>query len=228
MRQHYEQYTKEHQEVWRTLFTRQYGNLKDKAVAEYIGCLDVLRPVFNEAYIPHFDLLNERLYALTGWNIIVVPGLIPAADFLSYLSERKFCSSVWLRSLEQLDYLEEPDMFHDLFGHVPLLVDRTYADFMQRLGALGKRYEQDEEAIQMLERFYWYTVEFGVVKKDNAIHIYGAGIISSFQETNSIYDRGMDIREYNLEELLSSDFTKSTLQTKYYALADSMSECMMS
>ncbi len=130
MNQHYEHYTKADQEVWKLLFTRQAENLANKACREYLRALEVLEPVLNANAIPRFPELDSVLMRTTGWTIEVVPGHIPVNDFFDLLARRRFPSSTWLRNKEQLDYLEEPDMFHDIFGHIPLLVDPSYADFM--------------------------------------------------------------------------------------------------
>ena len=222
MKQEYNQYTDEHQKVWQILFERQQKNLIGKAIPEYLYCLNELQPVFNGQSIPKFDEVNELLLNKTGWQINVVPGLIPAADFLSLLADKKFCSSTWLRTMDQLNYLEEPDMFHDAFGHIPLLMDPKYALFMQKLGELGMRFKDNSDVIALLERFYWYTVEFGLVSSDDTNKIYGAGIISSFQETNSIYESQTVIHAYDLEDVLDHTFVKDTLQAMYYALDSSV------
>lgn len=218
MRQHYEHYTAEHQQVWNLLFCRQVENLHGKAAPEYLHQVQALEPTLNNDEIVHFDKLNEVLFRTTGWTIHVVPGLIPAADFLAFLADRKFCSSTWLRNLDQLDYLEEPDMFHDIFGHVPLIMNPDYADFMQRLGTLGVRYAGNEKAIAMLERYYWFTIEFGLIREAEGTRIYGAGILSSFGESNSIYHPGQVIRQFCLKQILQHDFIKSDMQQEYFEI----------
>ena len=218
MKQHYEQYTAEHQEVWQRLFSRQKANLIDKASGVYNHALQGMNHVLQETAIPHLDELSNTLYRHNGWTITVVPGLIPVNDFFTLLAERKFCSSTWLRQLSQLDYLEEPDMFHDVFGHVPLLLDHAYAGFMQQVGMLGVKYAAFPEVVAMLERFYWFTIEFGLVGNTSRPEIYGAGIISSFGETNSIFSGSVAIRDFDLEDILYHPFTKETLQHLYYCV----------
>jgi phenylalanine-4-hydroxylase len=218
MRQHYDRYTAEHQQVWNLLFSRQAHNLQDKAGSEYLTQLQALEPALHPNGIVDFDHLDEVLAAATGWTIRVVPGLIPAGDFLGALAERKFCSSTWLRSLKQLDYLEEPDMFHDIFGHVPLLMDPEYAAFMQRLGVLGVQYAGNEKAISLLERYYWFTIEFGLLREAEGTRIYGAGILSSFGESNSIYHTGTTIRPFCVKQILQHSFIKSDMQQEYFEI----------
>lgn len=219
MHQKYEQYSAEHQLVWQLLFARQAANLTDKVSPAYLDSLYAMSDVLNEKAIPSIEKLNEALNHRNGWRIIVVPGLIPVNDFFALLAQRRFCSSTWLRQLSQLDYLEEPDMFHDIFGHVPLLWDPGYAQFMQQVGLLGVKYAQHPEAVAMLERLYWFTIEFGLVAShEQAPLIYGAGIISSFGETNSIFTTSANIEPFVLQDVLHHPFEKDHLQNVYYLI----------
>lgn len=218
MKQEYGKYTQEDQEVWRILFERQLANLKDKSCRAYLQCIYELDDVLNAEAIPRFEDLGVRLESATGWNIHVVPGLIPVDEFFALLNDRKFCSSTWVRSREMLDYLEEPDMFHDIMGHTPLLINQKYADFMQAFGALGVKYAHDPEIVVQLQRLYWFTIEFGVMKGTERPLIYGAGIASSFGETNHIYEEGIEILDFNIEKVMNNDFVNSEIQTRYYAI----------
>jgi phenylalanine-4-hydroxylase len=164
-------------------------------------------------------LLSDALLKATGWQIEVVPGLIPTVAFLQLLKEKKFPSSTWLRSMAQLDYLEEPDMFHDIFGHVPLLFDPEYANLMQAIGELGIRHQSNPSVIDAIERFYWYTIEFGLSSHNENMRIYGAGILSSFGETNAIFSpTAPPIDAYNLNDILTRPFRKDEMQTRYFLL----------
>jgi len=218
MKQNFENYTTEDFSVWETLFNRQVKNLKDKSCKEYLSCLDQLSGVLKETSIPKFEELNNALEQKTGWTIEVVPGLIPVEDFFKLLSQKKFCSSTWLRSMVQLDYLEEPDMFHDIFGHIPLFMNKEYGDFAQKMGELGVRFKDSEQVLLELQRLYWFTIEFGLLK-GGVPKIYGAGIISSFGETNFIYEKGAEILPFNLAEIIKTDFCNSQIQTKYFLLS---------
>lgn len=221
MQQQYSNYTTEHQWVWQQLFTRQLENLKTKGTALFYDSAVQLNEVFHDRQIPVLSDLSDALLQRTGWQIHIVPGFIPATDFLGLLSEKKFSASTWLRSPAQLDYLEEPDMFHDIFGHLPILADKAYAAFVHEVGELGHKYAHNHACIDFIERFYWYTIEFGLIKENEETKIYGAGIISSFGETNRIFeDKTIDIRPFNLEEILYLPFDKSSLQPVYY-LAES-------
>lgn len=217
MKQLYENYTKEDFKVWKTLFERQVKNLQDKSCEEYLICLTQMKEVLNANNVPNFEGLNALLFSTTGWKVDVVPGLIPVDEFFNLLSQKRFCSSTWLRKMEQLDYLEEPDMFHDIFGHIPLFMNKDYAAFAQKMGELGVKYSQDEQIVKELQRIYWFTVEFGLVKEQGT-KIYGAGIISSFGETNFVYTDEPEIIPFSLEEVIATDFCNSEIQTKYFLL----------
>ena len=217
MKQQFEKYTAEDFKVWKTLFERQVENLKDKSCNEYLNCLKQLSPVLNSKSIPRFDDLNNMLMNQTGWTIEVVPGLIPVEEFFELLAQKKFCSSTWLRTMDQLDYLEEPDMFHDIFGHIPLFMNQQYADFAQKMGRIGVEFKNSEKILIELQRIYWFTIEFGLLKADKP-QIYGAGIASSFGESNFIYEEATEIIPFNLKEIVQTDFCNSEIQTKYFLL----------
>ncbi|WP_018126768.1 phenylalanine 4-monooxygenase [Balneola vulgaris] len=218
MIQDYKNYTAEDFEVWSLLASRQKENLPGKAHPEYLYCLEQLSDVLNEKAIPKFEELNEALLKANGFTITVVPGLIPVEDFFQLLADRKFSSSTWVRSKEQLEYLEEPDMFHDIFGHIPLLMNEAYADFVQKMGALGVRFIDNETVVKQLQRLYWFTIEFGLIKNGDKNMIYGAGIISSSGETDHVMNDEITIHDYNLEQIINTDFITSEIQTQYFAI----------
>mgnify|MGYP000161821325 CR=1 FL=1 len=218
MKQIHKNYSVEDFQVWKALFNRQKGNLKGKACADYLFHLDEMAPVLNENKVPDFRELNEMLLDKTGWSIEVVPGLIPVDDFFELLAKRKFCSSTWLRKMHQLDYLEEPDMFHDIFGHIPLLMNPEYAQFIEDIGQLGLRHKNDRSILDRLEKLYWFTIEFGLMQAQDGLQIYGAGIISSYGETNHIYTEGVKISGFDLEHILNAHFTTSEVQNQYCSI----------
>lgn len=218
MQQQYEKYTEDDHAVWQILFERQMENLKGKAVSLYLDKMEALAPVLNGKAVPNFKGLNNALLNATGWQIHVVPGLIPPLDFFALMAERKFCSSTWLRKRTQLDYLEEPDMFHDIFGHIPLLMDPAYAKLMQQMGEMGVAAGHDAAKLDEVERLYWFTIEFGVLQNGAQREIYGAGILSSFGEAKEIFSPKVEIKPWNLEELMHTPFDKSMLQPYYYGL----------
>jgi len=175
-------YTATEHAVWDTLFARQTAMLADRAVPAFLNGLDILR--LSKPGIPDFAELSGRLTEATGWQVVAVPGLVPDEVFFDHLANRRFVAGRFIRSADQLDYLQEPDVFHDVFGHVPLLANPVFADYMQAYGVAGARAARFG-AIDMLARLYWYTVEFGLIREGDALKIYGAGIVSSHGE--SIY-----------------------------------------
>lgn len=173
-------YTDEEHDIWRTLFHRQDRVLRDRACGEF---LDGLRGLGVAADgIPDFRRLNDVLSRTTGWRIVAVPGLVPDAVFFEHLANRRFPSTCFIRSRAQLDYLEEPDIFHDIYGHVPLLMKPVFADYMQAYGEGGLKALR-LDALHYLARLYWYTVEFGLVRTREGLRIYGSGIASSKGES---------------------------------------------
>ena len=216
MVQDYNAYTATDRQVWNALYSRQRENLSDKADPRYLARLDQLLPIMNADKIPNYDDLNAALGAATGWSIHVVKGLIPVEEFFELLSQKKFPASTWLRTMEQLDYLEEPDMFHDIFGHIPLLLDPQYAQFMEDFGKHGVANLKKSHIIRQLQNLYWFTIEFGVAQHPSKI--YGAGIISSFGETNHIYDEKTSILPFELNKVLGNSFINSEIQGHYYRI----------
>lgn len=217
MKQHFNNYTAEDLDVWKRLFERQQANLQTKACDEYILSLERMKSVLNADNLPNFDAINEWFVGGTGWSIHCVPGLIPVEEFFELLADRKFCSSTWLRPLSQLDYLEEPDMFHDIFGHIPLLSDPIFSEFAREFGKLGRSFSHDPERVRMLQRIYWFTIEFGLIRQEG-LKIYGAGIISSFGESNLSVSGSVPVEDFDIERVMSTPFHTDQLQTHYVVI----------
>src|SRR5665213_1543544 len=182
MKQNWNNYSTEDHAVWKLLFERQVKNLQDKAWSEYLKCIPAVGIENN--FVPDFSIVENHLEKSTQWKIEVVKGIIPVDDFFELLNKKRFCSSTWLRGKHQLDYLEEPDMFHDTFGHIPLLANSDYANFVKRFAEFGLKFCKNEKALLLLERMYWFTIEFGLMQENKQLKIYGAGILSSFGESN--------------------------------------------
>jgi phenylalanine-4-hydroxylase len=218
MKQNYNNYTVQDHQVWQTLFERQKRNLRKKACKEYLDCLEEMSLCFQPEHIPDFNKVNKMLLKKTGWSIEVVKGLIPVEDFFELLAQKKICSSTWLRGMLQLDYLEEPDMFHDTFGHIPLLINPVFASFMEEFGKTGCEHANNAEVIKQLQRLYWFTIEFGLIGNKNERKIFGAGIISSFGETNHVFEKNLDIRPFEMNEVLNQQFRTDLIQTTYFSL----------
>ncbi len=218
LKQNYNDYSADDHQVWQTLYEKQIKNLVNGAVTEdYLKGLELLG--FDSKKIPNFDEVNELLIKASGWNIYVVLGLIPTKEFFELMKNKKFCATTWLRRKDQMDYLEEPDMFHDVFGHVPLLSNKSLCNFIQGLSNIALKYIDNQDIIDLIGRVYWFTIEFGLIKENNILKIYGAGIISSAGETD--YSLNSPIPErlpYNVEKMLDSSFFKDNYQTKYFVL----------
>ena len=216
LRQEYDRYTPEDRKVWTILFERQLKQLQGVADNNYLEGLEKIG--FSAGSIPNFRIVNQRLKELTGWEIVVVPGIIDQRNFFEMLSERKFPSSAWLRSMEELDYLSEPDMFHDAFGHMPLLTNKTFCDFFHRIGVIGMNYENSPKHIEMLGRVYWFTIEFGLIQGADRLKIYGAGILSSIGETQfSLGDVPIRL-PFDVKEIMNTDFDNTKIQEKYFVI----------
>lgn len=214
MKQQWNSYTTENHGTWNILYVRQAENLTHKVWSPYHQLLrDVL--ILPEE-IPRFENIDKALLEKTGWTIEVVPGIIPVKEFFDLLATKKFCSSTWLRRRDQLDYLEEPDMFHDTFGHLPFLMHEGYSNFVQQFGELGQRYHSNPDAVLLLERLYWFTIEFGLIHEDNRTKVFGAGIISSFGETNHVFNDHVEIRKFTVENVLLAPFRNNEVQQLYF------------
>jgi len=214
--QDWDRYTAAEHAVWDTLFERQAKLLEGRVATEFVDGLDVLR--MERPGIPHFGKLSERLMKLTGWEVIAVPGLIPDDVFFDHLANRRFVSGNFIRSPQQQDYLQEPDVFHDVFGHVPLLTHPVFADYMQAYG-LGGRRAVALGAIKNLARLYWYTVEFGLIRHDRDLRIYGAGIVSSRSESVfALDDQSPNRIGFNLERVMRTKYRIDDYQQNYFVI----------
>jgi phenylalanine-4-hydroxylase len=218
-------YTSEEHDVWATLFERQQKLLVGRAASVFLHNQQAMGMSPNA--IPKFDDLNRELRKATGWEIIGVEGLLPELDFFEHLANRRFPVTWWIRRREQLDYLSEPDLFHDLFGHVPLLMEPVFADYMQAYGRGGVRAcAIGPNAITQLSRLYWYTVEFGLIREAEGLRIYGAGILSSKGE--SIYcldDPAPNRLGFDLERMMRTRYRIDTFQQTYFVI-DSYEQLM--
>lgn len=213
----YADYTQEDFEVWRILYDRQMKNLRGKVADEYLEALEKIGFVRDQ--IPSFAEINQRLGALTGWSLVTVPNISPPRAFFQRLSEKKFTATCWLRKMEELDYLEEPDMFHDVFAHAPLLTNKDYTDFFHSIGVMAMKYLDDDEVILKLQRLYWFTIEFGLVRApDGQLRIYGAGIVSSKGETeHALSDRSVK-HNFDVHQIYQHDFRTDIIQEEYYVI----------
>ncbi|AGH97105.1 phenylalanine 4-monooxygenase [Micavibrio aeruginosavorus] len=214
--QGWDNYTDEEHETWRLLYERQRTLMPGRACKEFLQNMDALG--IGDQQIPRFTELNKKLKALTGWEIVAVEGLIPDAPFFQLLADRKFPAGSFIRRRDQMDYLEEPDVFHDVFGHAPMLAHPVFADYIQAYGQGGLR-AMNDGVITNLTRLYWYTVEFGLMKTDEGLRIYGAGILSSPGETVFAADSDSPNKiGFNLKRVMQTKYKIDDFQTSYFVI----------
>ena len=213
--QRWESYTPQEHALYARLVRRQMALIPARACDEFLHALPRLG---DGQGIPRFDEVSGRLRRATGWEIVAVPGLIPEDAFFALLAARRFPVTVWLRQPEEFDYIVEPDVFHDLFGHVPLLFNPVFADYMQAFGAGGLKAE-GLHALQFLARLYWYTVEFGLIATPAGLRVYGAGILSSAGETAYALESLKPQRlGFSLERVLRTPYKIDDYQDSYFVV----------
>lgn len=209
-------YTEAEHAVWDTLFARQVAMLEKRAAPAFLDGIDVLR--LSKHGIPDFEELSQRLYDATRWTVVAVPGLVPEEVFFEHLANRRFVAGRFIRSASQIDYLQEPDVFHDVFGHVPLLANPVFADYMQAYGEGGLR-AMRFGAIHQLARLYWYTVEFGLIRQSGALKLYGSGIVSSFGESVfALEDPSPNRLGFNLKRVMRTKYRIDDYQQCYFVI----------
>lgn len=209
-------YTAEEHAVWRTLFERQSRLLPGRACDEFIRGMQKL-PI-GPQQIPDFEQMSRVLRRQTGWEIVAVPGLVPDDVFFEHLAHRRFPAGQFIRKPHELDYLEEPDVFHDVFGHVPMLMNPVMADYMQAYGVGGLRAKR-LGVLDKLARVYWYTVEFGLMQQADGLRIYGAGIVSSYTETCfSVEDASPNRLRFDLARVMRTRYRIDDFQESYFVI----------
>jgi phenylalanine-4-hydroxylase len=207
--QNYARYTTEDHDVWRLLYERRMATLRDTGSHVFLEGIE--RIGLAPDRVPDLADVNLRLGRSTGWNAVGVRGFIPADEFFRSLSRRRFPTTLPVRPRAQLDYLPEPDIFHDVFGHVPLHSHVVFADFLQRFGALAAEATTEDETTEMA-RLFWFTVEFGLIRENGATKIYGSGLISSHGDAANALSAHCDRRPFDLDAVLSQPFEIDRLQ----------------
>lgn len=221
--QKWDRYTAEEHAVWDTLYARQIDITRDRSVKEFQTGLSLLD--LGAGGIPDLDIINPKLKALTGWEVVMVPHLVPDDVFFTHLANRRFPAGRFIRKPTQLDYLEEPDIFHDIFGHVPMLTLPVFADYMQAYGRGGLR-AKSLGRLKELARLYWYTVEFGLIQRPSGLKIYGAGIVSSAGETPfSLESPSPNRIKFDLERVMRTDYIIDDYQ-QLYVVIDSFEQLL--
>lgn len=214
--QGWDAYTPEEHATWDLLFERQAKLLPGRASQAYLKGLDALR--LSESGIPDFEELSERLMKLTGWQVVAVPGLVPDDVFFDHMANRRFVAGNFIRRRDQLDYIQEPDVFHDVFGHVPMLADPVFADYLEAYGRGGVR-AMELGALKQLGRLYWYTVEFGLVEEAEGLRIYGAGIVSSSAESRFALESDSPNRiRFDMKRVMQTEYRIDDFQQNYFVI----------
>lgn len=214
--QGWDAYTSQEHQVWMTLYERQSKLLPGRACDAFLKGLDALD--LHRGGIPDFNRINEELTRLTGWSVVAVPGLVPDEVFFEHLANRRFPAGQFIRRPDQLDYLQEPDVFHDVFGHVPMLTDPTFADYMAAYGEGGLK-AMGRGQLHNLARLYWYTVEFGLLQTEAGLRIYGAGIVSSRAESIFALDDPSPNRiGFDLERVMRTPYRIDDFQQVYFVI----------
>ena len=215
--QDWDAYTAGQHDLWRRLYARQAALVPDYACDEFSATLATLD---YGAGIPRFEAINRMLERATAWQLVAVPGLLPDPVFFEHLAQRRFPVTVWLRDPQEFDYIVEPDIFHDFFGHVPLLFNPVFADYMQAYGRGGLK-AHALGAIEMLARLYWYTVEFGLIETPRGLRAYGSGILSSGGEIRYSIDSPDPNRVgFDLLRIMQTRYKIDTYQETYFVIRD--------
>ena len=211
--QRWDQYTIDNHAAWGRLFERRMSELRRTGSELFLQGAELIG--LNADHVPDLAEVNSRLALLTGWEAIPVSGFIPAADFFACLAERKFPTTITIRPLDRLDYIPEPDIFHDVFGHVPLHADLVFANFLQRFGQVATR-ARTEEQIAWMARLFWFTVEFGLIREGQRVKVYGSGLISSAADAaNALSDR-CERRPFDLDDVINQSFEIDHLQNRLF------------
>lgn len=219
--QDWSRYTTTDHAVWATLYRRRMASLRRTASRLFLEGVDAIG--LREDRVPDLDEVNRRLAPRTGWRAVPVGGFLPAAEFFASLARREFPTTITVRPPEQLDYLPEPDIFHDVFGHVPLHADPAFADFLQDFGARAAA--ADPAALEGFTRLFWFTIEFGLVRESGEVRIYGSGLISSAKDAANALGPGCDRRPFTRVAVMGQEFRIDEIQPVLFVV-DGFAELM--
>jgi len=225
-RQSYERYTEDEHATWAELVRRRTPQIEQFACKEYLDGCQLIG--IEEARLPNLKGISERLMPRTGWKTTPVSGFLPAPAFFEMLANREFPSTTWLRDRSSLEYTPEPDIFHDVFGHVPMHAHQVFADFLERYGALCAA-TQDAEVLEQLGRLFWYTVEFGLIWQEGELKMFGSGIISSHGESSNVLEGRCEVRRFELEAVLGTAVKVDEIHKALFAIDsfDQMYEALL-
>lgn len=208
-------YTPEQHAVWSELVARRMPQLEEHACREYLDGFGQVG--LSQEALPELRAVSRRLAPRTGWQSTAVSGFLPGDAFFEMLAARRFPTTTWLRSRESMEYTPEPDIFHDVFGHVPMHAHPVFADFLQHYGEVCARLT-DPVALERMGRLFWFTVEFGLIRQDGAVKVYGSGLISSHGECSRVLAGGCEVRAFDLDAVLGQEFQTSAMQPVLYAV----------
>jgi phenylalanine-4-hydroxylase len=215
IQQNYAQYTPEDHATWAELVRRQQPQVERYACRQYLEGFEIIG--LQKDRLPSLADISRKLNPRTGWSTTPISGFLPAAAFFEMLAARMFPTTTYVRSRESLEYTPEPDIFHDVFGHVPMHAHTVFADFLQHYGAVCKRLS-DADVLERLGRLFWYTVEFGLIRQDGAIKFYGSGVISSRRESLHVIEGQCLVRDFNLDEVLATPVKVDEVQKTLFAI----------
>jgi phenylalanine-4-hydroxylase len=213
--QDYAAYTDEQHRVWAELVGRVLPELEKHAAREYLEGFQIIG--LQRDRLPNLAAISARLGPRTGWNSTPVSGFLPAPAFFEMLANRLFPTTTWLRSRESLEYTPEPDIFHDVFGHVPMHAHKVFGDFLQHYGRVCASVS-DPNVLEKLGRLFWYTVEFGLIRQGDEIKAYGSGVISSHGECQNVFHGGCEVHDFSLDEVLDTPVKVDELQKVLFAV----------
>jgi phenylalanine-4-hydroxylase len=214
--QDYSAYTREQHDVWAELVGRVLPELERHAAQAYLDGLQIIG--LSPRWLPNLALISARLAPRTGWSSTPVSGFLPAPAFFEMLSLRCFPTTTWLRSRESMEYTPEPDIFHDVFGHVPMHAHKVFADFLEQYGRVCAA-TSDPDVLEKLGRIFWYTVEFGLIREHGQIKVYGSGLISSHRECRNVVEGHCAIRDFSLDEVLHTPVKVDELHKLLFAVS---------
>lgn len=216
IQQNWAAYTPEQHAAWSELVRRCMPQLREHACQEYLDGFQQIG--LREDSIPDLAAVSAKLEPRTGWNSTAVSGFLPADAFFEMLAARRFPTTTWLRDKESLEYTPEPDIFHDVFGHVPMHAHPIFAEFLHKYGRICCGMAGRKNDLERMGRLFWFTVEFGVIRQQGKVKVYGSGLISSHGECSYVVERGPEIRDFNLDQVLEHDFSPFAMQPILYAV----------
>lgn len=214
--QNWDAYTPEQHAIWGELVSRRMPQLRRHACHEYLEGFDLIG--LSEDRLPNFNIISERLQSRTGWRSTPVSGFLPADAFFEMLAARRFPTTTWIRGRDALEYTPEPDIFHDVFGHVPMHAHPVFGDFLQHYGEICAGLIHDPIALERMGRVFWFTVEFGVIRQDGELKVYGSGLISSHGECTRVLEGGCEVRDFDLRAVMNQQLNTGAMQPVLFAV----------